>query len=182
MKKLGISLAVCLVAAATAISANAAIVGGSLNFSATGFTPVGAPVDPVTGTVTYSFDNSADFPDTTIGLTVTGLNIAGTSGPGMRYTAITDILSVGDLINGVDGSLDGTNDWILAITNISTNPTFRSLGYRTVEAGSFVTRTGTVTPNVTQNVAEPGSLALVAMVSMAVAMMSIRRRRGVVRP
>jgi hypothetical protein len=49
---------VLMLAGPTALSAS--IITGSLAFTASGF-PEGAPVDPISGLVSYSFDNSANF-------------------------------------------------------------------------------------------------------------------------
>ena len=65
-------------------AAQATIINGAFFFTATGF-GTGAPVDPVIGTVTYSFDNAANFSNVTTGVMVTNLNIAGTLGAGMSY-------------------------------------------------------------------------------------------------
>ena len=55
-----VALGLHLVAMGDARSVSAAVVTGSLAFTATGF-PGGAPVDPVSGRVDFSFDNSANF-------------------------------------------------------------------------------------------------------------------------
>src|SRR5688572_10706592 len=88
-------------AAATAVlvmlagpsAASASVITGSLAFTATGF-PEGAPVDPVSGVVNYSFDNSASFLSAANGSTqngapvqvsVSGLNLPGSWTPALTY-------------------------------------------------------------------------------------------------
>jgi len=108
-----------LFAAVLSAPAQATIISGSLAFTATPFMEPGAPVDPVTGMVTFSFDNAASFANVTTGFSVTGLNIPGTLGPGMTYFKSDDILVIGDLLNGAASVTGGSNDWYLEIDHIS---------------------------------------------------------------
>ena len=66
-----VALGLHLVAMGDARSVSAAVVTGSLAFTATGF-PGGAPVDPVSGRVDFSFDNSANFFNAANGTTQNG--------------------------------------------------------------------------------------------------------------
>ncbi len=167
-----------LVAALTALllagpmPAQAAVVSGILHFSAGDFNPAGAPVDPVTGTVTYSFDNSASIFNATNGsivngvpvtVAVSGLNLPGSWVPVLTYFLVSpigqaDVLAIG---NGPTTIVDpGTDDWRFAARDISTGPLFREFLYAssTKPQVVFTSLTGSV-----QAVPEPGSLALLVL-------------------
>jgi len=121
------SLAIGIAAAAAlvALPAQATIISASFSFTASGFTPTPAPFDPVTGTLTYTFDNSVSFTDQTTGFTVTGIPSGmQTKGPGMTYTQSLDSLEIGDLLNGAIAADPGTNDWVLFINTVSTKPSY----------------------------------------------------------
>jgi hypothetical protein len=139
-------------------TAHATIISGSFNVTASGF-GAGAPFDPVIGTVSYSFDNAADFADVTIGFAVTGLDVAVTDGPGMTYIQGLDRLVFGDLVNSAKLIKRHTDDWFLVILNASTDPTFFAFAYATTtNFRPFVTFTGSVAP-----IPEPATLALLAL-------------------
>jgi hypothetical protein len=132
--------------------ADATIVGGSYDFTATGF-PSGAPYATVTGSFTISFDNSTDI----VGSfnSTNGLSAFSVSGPfitlGARYDYYQslDRLVIGDFTFGVEGILVSgpSADFILSISNFSTNPTFLSFNYATNSTiGSFGSSSGTLAP------------------------------------
>ena len=82
--------------------AKAALITQTYNITASGF-GAGAPVDPVTGSFTVTFDNASDIlADTTSGITVNSLNIAVGSAVGFNYSTAGDILDIGGIQNGVD--------------------------------------------------------------------------------
>jgi hypothetical protein len=151
------ALVVALLAGAPA--GHAAIVSNSLSFTASGF-PSGSPQDPVTGAVSYSFDNTATFLNQVDGATANGaavsvslisLSLAGTWTPVLTYIQALDVLAIGNGPTTVVTA--GTNDWRFAVTNVSTNPVFREFVYSNAGATtSFLTTTGTVSA-----VPEPGS-------------------------
>ena len=162
----GVSMVMALGAAA---QAEATPITGSFSFTATGF-GAGAPQDPVTGTVTFTFDNSAPFFNAADGAIVNGLevdvNVFGLNLPGAWVPVLTyinnamvpDVLAIGHSLNGTVVNA-GTDDWRVAFNNISTNPTFREFAYSTSLSQSvFVTTTGTASA-----VPEPTTLALLGL-------------------
>jgi len=153
----------------------AALVAGSLSFSATGF-PAGAPVDPVVGTVSFSFDNTATFFNATNGtvtngapLTVSfsGLSLPGSWTPVLTYVSdgllggvqAHDLMSIGHILNGTQ-TIAGTDDWRVAFNDISSRPAFREFTYtRTLDpTAQFQTFTGAVAA-----VPEPETVALMGV-------------------
>ena len=94
----------------------------SFGFVASGFEP-GAPVDPVTGSFTVSFDNSTSVLNQTAGFAYHDLNIKLDSAPSFDYGQALDVLVLGAAASGganVVGT--GENDLFFAITDASTNP------------------------------------------------------------
>ena len=152
----------------TAASAQASIITLNYDFSATGFDPASAPVDPVTGSFSVTFDNSIlFFFDVTEGVSVTGLNISLGSAPAIAYFQDMDQLLIGGLESGSDNvSVDpATDDFLLQINNVSTSPTLFSFVYAQKAAGpgGFFTFEGTLTPREVSPVPEPASLTLLGV-------------------
>lgn len=117
----GLRAVVSAVALSTALSfgvpdvGNATTVTETYSFTASGFNPGGAPVDPVTGSFTLTFDPTRNYGDTpldTISLTIDGhaYSVADT---GFLYRLSDDVLAIGGLLNGVNNDQAGTNDFLL---------------------------------------------------------------------
>jgi len=162
-------MAAIVITAGVGAPASATPIAGSFSFIATGLGP-GAPQDPVTGILTYSFDNSAPFFNAADGAIVNGavvdVSISAMSLPGawvpvltyINNAAVPDVLAIGHQLNGTVVNA-GTDDWRVALNNVSTNPTFREFVYSTSSSTvTFVTTTGTATA-----VPEPASLALLGV-------------------
>jgi hypothetical protein len=129
-----------LVAGATASAgaANAALVHDLVSFTASDFT-VGtgsdpAPVDPVMGSFTISFDPTQDYTDETAGITLDTLNIALGSALSFSYSTtgtFAGILVVGGINDGASSIIfnPSTDDFWLFINNYASAPSFKQLGY-----------------------------------------------------
>jgi hypothetical protein len=172
--KMHAGLVTAALALSAASSASAAPISGTFSFDA--LFPAGSPYETVTGTVTYSFDNSSNIFNTTNGssangspvhFSVSGLSLPGTWTPVLGYfksftvapgIVLNDVLSIGDALNGTN-TLVGTNDWRIAFNAVSTAPSFREFTYTLASARSqFQTFSGTATA-----VPEPGTFALLAV-------------------
>ncbi len=137
------------------------------DFTAVGFDPAGAPVDPVTGSFSVTFDNAIPFFfDVTSGVSVKDLNISLGSAPAIAYFQDLDELFIGGLANGSDNvQVDPvTDDFVLQMNNVSTSPTFAYLVYAQIAAGpgGFFTYKGSLTPTPPAPIPEPTSLMLLA--------------------
>lgn len=158
-------------------AANAALVNDLITFSANSFeVDVGsdpAPVDPVTGSFTITFDPTLSYTDETTGISLTpgSLNIALGSTLSFSYNAPTSMLPATTLVVGglSDGAqqvqyLPSTDDFWLFISNFPTAPAFDQVGYSqtSVSGGNlFDSSVGsvTVTP-ITSGVPESSTWAM----------------------
>lgn len=122
-------------------------------FSASNFLPPGAPVSPVTGSFTVTFDPTTTALAQTSGITQNSLNLTIGSTRGFNHLIAGDTLQIGATQNLITGVLPFTNDFFIVFTNASTNPTFVNLTY---SQGGFVYTS--LTGNV--RIPEPTTLAL----------------------
>jgi hypothetical protein len=159
-------------------AANAALVHDLVTFTASNFeTDVGsspAPVDPVTGSFTISFDPTLSYTDETAGITLTpgSLNIALGSTLSFSYNASTSMLPATTLVVG--GISDGaqqvqfnpsTDDFWLFINDFVVTPSFDQVGYSQTAVSSdnlfdSISGSVTVTPFTPGGVPEPSTWAM----------------------
>lgn len=129
------ALAGALVAAAMmAGPASAAIIHRTYEFTAGGF-GAGAPVDPVTGSFTVKFDNSASIVDASSGLTVNAFNL---SVAPLVYTYVNAVDSL--IIGGANGganSFDSAGDFWIQLFGVSGDNTRVAGVYYTTAGASF---------------------------------------------
>jgi hypothetical protein len=168
----------------------AEVVTGSLAFTATGF-PDGAPVDPVSGLVNFSFDNTATFfgagngstqNNAAVHVSLSALNLPGSWTPVLTYvksgvlggSPVEDLMAIGHALDGTVVNA-GNDDWRVAFSSISTNPSFREFTYGTAAAPGaiFMTFTGTASA-----VPEPASFSLSAISTLGLVGYGWRRRRA----
>ena len=131
------------------------------DFSASGF-PSGAPVDPVTGSFSVTFDDTIIDTDETSGIVVSNLNIPLDSAPAFRYHQSGDVLYIGGSANGVFGFPPGTDDFAMAISGASTpSPNLFVFSYTTTSfnATDFRSFENELTPTVP----EPATITLLGL-------------------
>ena len=161
--------------------AEATVIAKTFIFSASSFSPA-APTTPVNGSVTVTWNNAANIlTDTTAGITLNNLNISLGSAIAFNYFvaagALTDVLVIGGIANGVLGVSAGTNDLFLRITGVSTaTPGFNFFQYTPAGTSQFFgASSGTVTSTNFTAAPEPMTLALLTPALLGLA--AARRRR-----
>jgi hypothetical protein len=143
----------------------------SSGFLASGFGQ-GAPVDPVRGWFSVTFDNSDTLRDQTAGITL-HVNIPLDSAPAFGYGALADVLVLGASEQGAQTMGPGTNDFLFGLINVSTNPIPVDFGYSQVGYPVvFGARELVLAP-----VPEPGTLILCGTGALVAWRASRRKRR-----
>lgn len=135
----------------------------SAGFVASGFSE-GAPVDPVTGSYSITFDNDVFILEQTAGITLSNLNIAIDGPPAFFYDPRTDLLILGSTFNGLLTVIHDTNDFFLTVGHASTHPINVQLVY--AQRGTDIFKGGATLRSTP--VPEPSTLAL-ALVGAIVA-------------
>ena len=189
-RRRGIAAVVLALSALWAAPCHAALVTHSFSFTASGFIPLrgpdAAPVNPVSGMVTVTFDPSVSRFNQTTGVVLNSLNLpAPESDIGFNYRADLDQLIVGGIFVDVDGLLSGDDFSFVIGGAASSSPTFVQFAYTLADrlphvwSSTFgsVTRDGDPVPDPgpTNNVPEPTTLALALTAALAA---GLRRKRG----
>jgi hypothetical protein len=133
-------------------TASAAMITETINFTATGFTPAGAPVDPVMGSFTITLDPTVDTPFTVppVGTAITFNNVnltAGANGPFFFYSAniMGGFLTACAPASNSCGETAGFNEFTVRVANFQSSPTFFDLGYSQSSVDRiFSTTTGSI--------------------------------------
>jgi hypothetical protein len=151
-------------------------------FVASGFGPTlgsnVAPIDPIMGSFSITFDNSADLREQSIGVTSFDVNIPLDGPPGFAYGAAADALIIGSLFNGVQSVGGATNDIVFGINNASTNPTPVDMVYAQRSSDvPFLSRNVTMTFSAPEVVPEPATLLLLGTGLTAAFLRRQRRAR-----
>jgi hypothetical protein len=183
MKFLSFKTALFLSAMVGASNASAAIVDFTLDFTASNFT-VGAPIDPVSGSIRFAFDNSANVDATTAGLTINSFSLPISSYlPNFSYWSSGDVISFGtNVVPGGCGGGGSVNNFCTMIVTASSNPSMGYFSY-SVEGvpgvyDSFAV-TVRVVPTVTPSVPEPATWAMM-IGGLALIGTTMRRRKMVI--
>ena len=171
---------------ASVSSAQASIITLNFNFSVTDFADVPffvdpAPVDPVTGSFSVTFDNATDLIDVTTGVSMTSLNIDLGSPLVFSYFSLLDEFVIGGLSGGASGVAPGTDDFALPISSVSTNPFIRFTFFYTQEEdldSVWESRNVTLTSNGGAAVPEPSTLTLLGFGLAGIVVRRLRQRRA----
>jgi hypothetical protein len=163
--------------------ANAALVTETINFNGpvgfvVGSTP--APVNPVIGSFTVTFDPTLDYAPTATGVTVNSLNILFISPVFFSYNHTADLLKIGDTAN-LAGVQQGTNEFNLQVQTFS-GQTLATLLYTQASlpnsafGANDLNPVITINPVITTAVPEPSTWAMMILGFAGVGFMAYRRR------
>jgi hypothetical protein len=159
--RLTAALAASAMAIAAAAPASAAVITRTFNFSASNFSGSGsAPISPVVGSFTVTFDDAVFVGQQTSGITVNSLNMVVGSTVGYGYFTPSGTMHIGGISAGVSGVFSGSDDFLLVLGGAQTaSPTFAALTYTSsaFPGAAFLSTTGSLVE--TPAVPEPATWA-----------------------
>jgi PEP-CTERM motif. len=161
--------------AISSVTARANTITLNYDFSASGF-GIGAPVDPVTGSFSVTFDADANIiNDETSGIVVSNLNISLDSAPSFTYVKAANVLYIGGSAGGTGGFDPGTNDFLMVIGSPASSPTSSLFFYQTSASNhTFVTGESELTPTVP----EPATITLLGVGLASLGPRRLRRSKS----
>ena len=199
MRLPSVMIAVSAAMLVATLPARAATVSDYVTFSATSFsggappsyTGGTAPVDPVTGAFTITFDPTQTYLNSTTGITLNSLNILLGSALSFDYSPSAYTIGVTTFDAGelVVGGLDSGaccveltpttfNDFYLQILNFASAPAFNQLGYTIAANGDyFYSAIGAGSVSSTPATPLPAALPLFASGLGALGLFGWRRKR-----
>ena len=173
LKILGAALLISIMSTG---AAHANLITLNYNFTASGFLPPGAPpsaapFDPVTGSFSLTFDNSADI--TNSSAIIANISMPVTGGIVFSYVQSSDLLILGGSLSGANSYTDGTNDFVWGIDGASTILSPRKFSYTTSNFGFWDSTNIVLTP---AGAAVPETGSSVMLLGLALAGMAAARR------
>ena len=178
-KVLSIAAAIAILTATCGTAVNASTTSLQVSFSAANFFPA-APVDPVIGSFTITFDPTVNyFTETTTGLTLDTLNINLGSTFAFLYNSTNDALFVGGSASG-SAVVSSTDDFLLSILNFTSSaPHIGTFFYATAQTNAVFEANGEAN-SVSVSLAEtpiPAALPLFATGLGGLGLLGWRRKR-----
>ena len=161
-----------------ASSASAAIITKTFDFTAHSFgasNGVAAPVNPVIGSFTVTFDDAIDAGAKTTGITVNSLNIGVASAVGYTFFSETNSLVIGGIRASILGVSSGFDDFWLSIDNAS-HADHQYNNFMYTQAGTQGFWQTTAFGDLPSAVPEPATWAMM-ITGFGLAGTAIRRRR-----
>jgi hypothetical protein len=165
MKCFPLFAAICAVAlsAETTKTASAATITDIITFTASGF-EAGAPVDPVIGSFTVTFDPTATEVVIGTSVVVNSINVAGGGTPFFLWAPSSDFGAVLTVCSSTDpfpmcGVGAGENSYLIGVEHFESTPRFHNVAYGTTSNPVQVFETFTGSISITTVPTVPGPIA-----------------------